>query len=150
MVWILEHFKSYLYGSQLTLQTGLQVLLSALKETRGNKTYQSRLTRWIDQLLPFHFKIEYLGKNVGFADYLSRNPHGTSILPSDRDKNIVINTINDIKHSLLQYNLAPHGAISIEVNKSNDTKYDPFQQNFSAPYQRKRTYQAIRARASPC
>ena len=30
-------------------------MLTALKEDRGNKTYQSRLTRWADRLLPFHF-----------------------------------------------------------------------------------------------
>ena len=45
VVWSLEHFKYYLYGSQFILQTDHQALLSPLKENRGNKTYQSRLTR---------------------------------------------------------------------------------------------------------
>ena len=45
VVWSLEHFKYYLYGTQFILQTDHQALLSALKENRGNKTYQSRLTR---------------------------------------------------------------------------------------------------------
>ena len=55
VVWSLEHFKYYLYGSEFILQTDYQALLTALKEDRGNKTYQSRLTRWSDRLLPFHF-----------------------------------------------------------------------------------------------
>ena len=94
VVWALEHFKYYLYGSHFTLQTDHQTLLSALKENRGNKTYQSRLTRWVDRLLPFPFSVERIpGKNMGFADYLSRNPSSDAPTPSDKDKNFVINTI---------------------------------------------------------
>ena len=63
----MEHFKYYLYGSHFMLQTDHQALLSALKN-RGNKTYQSRLTRWVDRLLPFLLAVEYVsGKNLGFA-----------------------------------------------------------------------------------
>ena len=81
VVWSLEHFKYYLYGSHFILQTDHQALLTALKENRGNKTYQSRLTRWVDRLLPFHFAVEHVpGKNMGFADYLSRNPSGNAPL----------------------------------------------------------------------
>ena len=56
VVWSLEHFKYYLYGSCFTLQTDHQALLSALKDKRGNQTYQSRLTRWVDKLIPFIFQ----------------------------------------------------------------------------------------------
>ena len=84
----MEHFKYYLYGSEFILQKDHQALLTALKENRGNKTYQSRLTRWVDRLLPFHFSVEHIpGKNMGFADYLSRNPSGDPIPPSEEDKN---------------------------------------------------------------
>ena len=78
ILWALEHFKYYLYGNKFTLQTDHQSLLSALKNNRGNKTYQSRLSRWVDRLLPFNFIIEHMpGKNMGFADYLSRHPSGS-------------------------------------------------------------------------
>ena len=50
VVWSLEHFKHYLEDSEFTLQTDHQALLTALKEKTGNKTYQSRLTRWVDRL----------------------------------------------------------------------------------------------------
>ena len=75
VVWSLEHFKHYLYGTEFTLQTDHRALLTALNENRGNRTYQSRLTRWVDRLLPFNFNLEHIpGKNMGFADYLSRHP----------------------------------------------------------------------------
>ena len=84
VVWSREHFKYYLCGSEFILQTDHQALLTALKENRGNKTYQSRLTRWVDRLLPFHVSVEHIpGKNMGFADYLSRIPSGDPIQPSE-------------------------------------------------------------------
>ena len=45
VVWAVEHFKHYLYGQEFKLLTDHQALLSALKENKGNNTYQSRLTR---------------------------------------------------------------------------------------------------------
>ena len=46
-----------------------------LKGNKGNKTYSSRLTRWVDRLLPFNFEIEHApGRTMGLADYLSRYP----------------------------------------------------------------------------
>ena len=94
-------------------------MLSALKENRGNKTYQSRLTRWVDRLLPFHFSVEHIpGKNLGFAYYLSRNPSCEAPPPSDKDENFVINTIEGIKHALLGVNIAPNGA----SNKNTEQK----------------------------
>ena len=43
VMWALEHFIYYLYGSPFILQTDHQALLTALKENRGNKTYQNGL-----------------------------------------------------------------------------------------------------------
>ena len=46
-----------------------------MKENRSNKSYNSRLTRWVDRLLPFQFDIEHLpGAKMGLVDYISRNP----------------------------------------------------------------------------
>ena len=80
LVWSLEHFKYYLYGSHFTLQTDQKALLSTVKDNRGNKTYQSRLTRWVDRLLPFNFSEHIAGKNMGFADYFSRHPTSAAII----------------------------------------------------------------------
>ena len=106
VVWSLEHFKHYLQGSEFTLQTDHQALLTALKENRGNKTYQSRLTRWVDRLLPFNFNIEHISvKQMGFADYFSRNPNGIAIQPSEEDPHFVINQIKDFKYTLIKNTL---------------------------------------------
>ena len=87
VVWSLEHFKYYLYGLRFTLQTDHQALLSALKDNRGNKTYQSRLTRWVDRLLPFNFSVEDIaGKNMGFADYFCRHLTSAALPVSNDDK----------------------------------------------------------------
>ena len=101
VVWSLEHFKYYLYGSKFELQTDHQALLSALKNNRGNKTYQSRLTRWVDRLLPFHFTVQHVpGKNMRFADYFSRYPISPAPQPLESDKNYVVNLINTFKYTL--------------------------------------------------
>ena len=133
VVWSLEQFKYYLYGTEFILQTDHQALLSALKENRGNKTYQSRLTRWVDRLLPFHFAVEHVpGKNMGFDDYLSRNPTGEAIPPTDEDKNFVINTIEEFKLFITRNSLSPNGASNSfspkgainSTNQNTDTKLD--------------------------
>ena len=95
----LEHFKYYLYGSKFELQTDRQALLLDLKNNRGNKTYQSRLTRWVDRLLPLHFTVQHVpGKNMGFAGYFSRYPISLAPQPLESDKNYVVNLINTFEH----------------------------------------------------
>ena len=55
--------------------TGHRALLSIMKENRSNKSYNSRLTRWIDRLVPFQFNIAHLpGAKMGLVDYISRHP----------------------------------------------------------------------------
>ena len=96
VVWSLELFKYYSFGSHFTLQTDHQALLSALKNNRGNKTYQSRLTRWVDRLLPFLFKVAHIaGKDMGFADYLSRHPNSPPT-GKNMNKNHVINIVTAV------------------------------------------------------
>ena len=56
--------------------TGHRDLLSILKENLSNKSYNSRLTRWIGRLLPFQFDIETLPRaEMGLLDYISRDPN---------------------------------------------------------------------------
>ena len=120
VVWSLEHFKHYLYGTEFTLQTDHRALLSALNENRGNKTYQSRLTRWVDRLLPFNFNLEHIpGKNMGFADYLSRHPKNSPTPPSEDDTKYTINLINVFKFGLTKN--------SLEHTSANSTPTDKYQ-----------------------
>ena len=94
IVWALENFKYYLYGDKVILQTDHQTILSAIEINRGNKTYQSGLSRRVDRLLPFNFKIEHIpGKNMGFADYLSSHPSDPPAPTYEDGEKIVVNTI---------------------------------------------------------
>ena len=98
VVWSVEHFRNYLYGRKFHVRTDHRALLSALKDNRGNKTQYSRLTRWVDRLLPFTFSIEHSpGKQMGWADYLSRHPVGEAEAVSKYDKRFVIAVFNRLR-----------------------------------------------------
>ena len=75
IVLLIEYFQNYLYGKNFTVITDHRALLSIMKENRSNKSYNSRLTRWIDRLVPFQFDIEHLpGARMGLVNYISRHP----------------------------------------------------------------------------
>ena len=104
----------------MILQTDHQALLPAPKENRGNKTYQSILTCWIDQLLPFQFTVEHIpgipGKNMGLANYLGRNLTGIVPNSSAEDNNFVIKTMREITFALIKSDLTPNGANAYSVD----------------------------------
>ena len=96
IVWSVEHFKHYLYGLFFTVQTDHRALLSILKD-KSTKAHQSRLTRWCDRLIPFHFNIEHIaGSKMGLTDYISRNPHGAAKPINMYDEDFVIAQIDAI------------------------------------------------------
>ena len=75
VVWSCEFFRNYLLGNQFQLLTDHKAIVTALTENWGNKTYQSRLTRWADRMLPFEYTISHIaGAKIGMVDYLSRSP----------------------------------------------------------------------------
>ena len=52
-----------------------KAIMSVLKPNRGNKTFSSRLIRWVEKLLPFDFEVVCVaGRTLGMADCLSRHP----------------------------------------------------------------------------
>ena len=53
VIWACENFRTYLLGNKFEILTDHKAIISALKEHRGNKPYQSRLTHWADRFLPF-------------------------------------------------------------------------------------------------
>ena len=75
VVWAIENYRNYVEGEKFNIVTDHKALATILKGNKGNKTYSSRLTRWVDRLLPFDFEIEHApGRTMGLADYLSRYP----------------------------------------------------------------------------
>ena len=130
VVWPLVLFKNLLYGSHVTLQTDHQALLSTFENNRGNETYQSRLTRWVDRLLTFHFEVEHIaGKEMNFADYLSRNPNS---LPTgeNNDRSHLINTKQALYYTLhsthrkLKYQKARNTITHNDVKNQSKSKED--------------------------
>ena len=94
IVWSCEHFRTYLLGNHFVILTDHKAIISALKTNRGNKTHQSRLTRWADRLLPFDFDILHIsGCKLGIVDYLSRFPTFEAPRPSSFDEQYVVKCI---------------------------------------------------------
>ena len=87
IVWAIEHFTNNLYGTKFQIVSDHKSLTSVLKRNKNNKTYSSRLTKWVDRLLPSEFEIAHApGRTMGIADYLSRHPspiEGESIKPTE-------------------------------------------------------------------
>ena len=95
IVWSCEHFRNYLLGNHFVLLTDHKAISSALKTNRGNKTHQSRLTRWADRLLPFDFDIFHIsGCKLGIVVYLSRFPTFEAPRPSSCDEQYVVKCIS--------------------------------------------------------
>ena len=101
VVWAIEHFTNYLYGVKLQVISDHKALASVLKPNRSNKTISSRITRWVDRLLPFDFQVIHSPRRVlGFADHLSRHPSEIkgSVVNSEKLWNdwFTVNTITKI------------------------------------------------------
>ena len=102
VVWAVEHYKNYFYGSEFETITDHKALLSAFSPNHGSKTYHSRLTRWVDRLLPFTFSIKHLAvKDMGFTDLISRIPSGKALPISHYDKEFVVANFNKINKSII-------------------------------------------------
>ena len=93
-------FRNYLYGTEF--QIDHKALLAALSANHGKKTMHSRLTRWVNRLLSFFFKISHLpGKDMGFTDLLSRLPSGKALPICHYDDEFVVASIDIIQNILL-------------------------------------------------
>ena len=72
-----------------------------MKEHRSNKSYNSRLTRWIDRLLPFDFNIEHIpGAKMGLVDYISRQPNQKAKVTKKYDEEFAVATITCIRDAI--------------------------------------------------
>ena len=82
-----------------------------MKEHRSNKSYNSRLTRWVDRLLPFGFNIEHIpGEKKGLVDYISRQPNQEAKVTNKYDEKLAVATITRIRDGIaaIYINTTPH------------------------------------------
>ena len=71
----------------------------------------SRLTRWVNRLLPFNFKIKHIpGKKMGLTDLLSRLPSEKTLPTSHYNSKFVVATVKKIVDNL---------SVNIDCKKSN-------------------------------
>ena len=104
VVWSVEHFKYYLCGKPFTVITDHRALLPIMRENGANKSYNSRLTRWVDRLLPFDFLIDHLpGSKMGLVDYISCNPQQKAVNISAYDKQFIVAKLDVIKRSAKRF-----------------------------------------------
>ena len=101
VVWAIEYFKYYLFGKTFTALTDHRALFSVLKFHRSNKSYNSRLTRWIDRLLPFDFNIKHIpGTRMGLVDYISRQRNQKAKSIAQYDEEFMVATISPIRDAI--------------------------------------------------
>ena len=100
--------------------------LSNLKEQRSNKSYNSRLSRWVDRLLPYQFKVEHLpGAKMGLVHYISRKPYQPA---KSISKVATLSSIHsDAKLLQQKHNISAHTLTKLyhdnECEIQNSTKY---------------------------
>ena len=101
VVWAIEYFKYYLFGKTFTVLTDHRALLSVLRSHRSNKSHNSRLTRWIDRLLPFNFIIEHIpGTRKVLVDYILRKPNQKAKSVTQYDEEFMVATISRIRDAI--------------------------------------------------
>ena len=124
VVWSVEFFKYYLFGKSFTIITDHRALLSIMKEYQSNKSYNSRLTRWIDRILPFDFNIEHIpAAKMGLVDYISRQPNQEAKVTNKYDEEFAVATFTRIRDAIaaIFVNTTPQNCQSQHFNSVTHT-----------------------------
>ena len=75
-----------------------------MRENRANKSYNSRLTRWVDRLLPFDFTIDHLpGSKMGLVDYNSGDPQQKAVNISAYDQQFIVAKLDVTERSAKRF-----------------------------------------------
>ena len=89
IVWGVEHFHQYLYGSVFTIITDhkpLEVIYG-----QANSKPSARIERWVLRLQPYQFNVIYRNGKENPAGYMSRHP--AEDMTSEAIKMVIQNTI---------------------------------------------------------
>ena len=75
-----------------------------MRKNRYNKSYNSRLTRWVDRLLPFDFSIDHLpGSKMGLVESISRELQQKVVNISAYDEQFIVAKLNLIKRGVKRF-----------------------------------------------
>ena len=91
IVWAVEHFHLFLFGSEFTLVTDHKPL-EIIYGKRTAKT-SARIERWVLRLQPYSFRIVYQAGSNNPADYLSRHPTAESCRKQEKMTEQYINFV---------------------------------------------------------
>ena len=121
IIWAIKLFKIYVYGVQFKAVSDHKALMSVLRPNRGNKTFSSRLTRWVDRLLLFDFEVVHVsGRTQGMADYLSRHPSDLKGASMEAEmiwnEWFTVNSVNSLNDVLDSSAKASRGSEAAEMN----------------------------------
>ena len=108
-------------GRKFLVVTDHEALVSLLNgNNKKNKTMFSRLTRWLDRLIPFNFEVEHMpGAKTGVADYLSRHPNSEAKPVSSYDSMFTVAKIKSIQRALGYKNKLGNGSSNVNNKLSN-------------------------------
>ena len=97
-----DYFQNYVLGRKFLIVTDHKALVSLLNgNNKKNKTMFSRLTRWLDRLIPFDFQVEHKpGAKIGLAYYLSSHPSLDAQPVSTYDSMFTVAKISRIRSAL--------------------------------------------------
>ena len=102
VVWGAKCFQNYILGWKIQVVTDHKALVSLLNgNNKKNNTMLSRLTRWLDRLVPFDFRVEHVpAAKIGLADYLSRHPNSEAKPVLAYDSMFTVANIKSIQSAL--------------------------------------------------
>ena len=102
VVWGVEYFRNYVLERKFLIVTDHKALVSLLNgNNKKNKTMFSKLTRWLDRLIPFDFQVKYKpGAKIGLDDYISRHPSLDAQPVSTYDSMFTVAKISRIRSAL--------------------------------------------------
>ena len=102
---LLKFLHNYLYGKPFTVIKDHRALFFYIEKIGSNKSYNSRLTRWIDRLLLVQFDFEHLlGAKMGLVEYISRHPNQKAKKVSAYDEEFIVANLKLISASVSTLN----------------------------------------------
>ena len=109
-----------------------------MKGHRFNKSYNSRLTRWVDRILPFDFNIEHIPvAKMGLVDYISRQPNQQAKVTNKYDEEFAVATITRIRDAIaaIYVNTTPQNCQSERLSSVNHTHLTCLNSSLNKPFQ---------------
>ena len=137
-------FQELLIWNKIPSSVRSQGMSNSAKRKKSSKTYSSRLTRWVDRLLPFDSEIFHApGKRIGIAlAYLSRHPsqiEGESVKAKELCNNwFTVNHVNNVNSILAEeFNRAIRGRQWLKLRRED--KHSKSEQTHETHDNRQRT-----------